>query len=411
MPRAQHEASIANCLERPIAFFVHQREPGPNDRPISENLTSANGCQGKVMRVGVIYLGRRGPGGPISFELASRLSRMVPTFAVVSADAEHLGLWRQSGIELIEVPTFRSDSEALLSVLWKKRLRTLAHTILERKPDAVIYPMVHPWTPSLQRYLRPIPDVVTVHDVVAHPGFKHFVSSLYERIAARRASRCVVLSARFIELLQRKGVGADRIDVIPHGIFTFYRRAAPPATRPDSTASVLFFGRITAYKGLDVLLRAFKSVSSRRPDVRLDIVGFGDLSPYAGLLNEIEKVNIVNRWVGDDEVAGFFENASCVVLPYTTASQSGVVPLAASFGTPVIATNVGALPDQIQNGESGLLVNPDSVEELVSAIDTVLTQPSLARSMGKKLAEQTSESGNWDSIAAAFLESCRKALG
>ena len=262
MPRTQHEASIANCLEQPIAFFVHQREPGPHDRPISGNLTSSNGCQGKVMRVGVIYLGRRGPGGPISFELASRLSRMVPTFAVVSADADHLGLWRESGIELIEVSTFKSDSEALLSVLRKKRLRTLAHTIRERKPDAVIYPMVHPWTPSLQRYLRPIPDVVTVHDVVAHPGFKHFASSLWERIAARRASRCVVLSARFVELLQKRGVDADRVDVIPHGIFTFYRRTAPPATHPDSSASVLFFGRITAYKGLDVLLRAFISLAS-----------------------------------------------------------------------------------------------------------------------------------------------------
>ena len=361
------------------------------------------------MRVGIVYLGRRGPGGPISLELARHISRITDTFAVVSTDADHLPLWRRSGIELIDVPTFKSDLQAISSLVSKRRLRALAVRIRERKPDALIYPMVHPWTPWLQRDLRPIPDVVAVHDAVPHPGFKHMASSLWERAAARQASRCVILSARFVDHLRNRGVNPDRIDVIPHGIFSFYKAQSTGAPAEAHPESVLFFGRITAYKGLDVLLRAFAIIGQRRPGARLTIVGAGDLSPFQELLKNIANVDLVNRWVGDEEVGTFFSGAACVVLPYTTASQSGVVPLAASFGTPVIATSVGALPDQIEHGVSGLLVNPGSVDELVSALDTVLDNPERASDMGRKLAERTGEVGNWDRIASAYLESCRRA--
>jgi glycosyltransferase involved in cell wall biosynthesis len=121
-------------------------------------------------------------------------------------------------------------------------------------------------------------------------------------------------------------------------------------------------------------------------------------------------VRVVNRWIDDTEVAPFFQQAAVAVLPYTTASQSGVIPLAATFRVPVIATTVGALPDQIQNGETGILVSPNSVDELVKAIDLLLDRPDLAARMGEGLARSTGESGNWDHIADAYLESCRKAV-
>jgi glycosyltransferase involved in cell wall biosynthesis len=362
------------------------------------------------MRVAIIYLGRRGPGGPISFELATHLSRKTDVFAVVSSQADHYSLWQKSGVELISTSTFSSDSGAMLSLLFQGKLRSLADSIAEKKPDVIVYPMVHPWTPFLQRYLRRIPHVVTVHDATPHPGLKHFASSFWERMSARRASRCVVMSPRFVSSLTERGIPADRIDVIPHGIFSFYGTQHSDRTALNGAIkSILFFGRITAYKGLEVLLQAFEIVQRRRKAVRLDIVGAGDLKPYAPMLSKIPNVNVVNRWVDDVEVAPFFQQAALAVLPYTTASQSGVIPLAASFRVPVIATTVGALPDQIHSGETGLLVSPNSVSELVEAIELLLDRPDLATRLGENLSRNTGESGNWDSIADAYLESSEKA--
>jgi glycosyltransferase involved in cell wall biosynthesis len=363
------------------------------------------------MRIAVIYLGRRGPGGPISLELAAHLSRKADVFAVVSTHADHYNLWQRSGLDLVSASTFSSDSGAAVSLLLQSKLRSLAASIAQKQPDVIVYPMVHPWTPFLQRYLRRIPHVITVHDPTPHPGLKHFASSLWEKMSARRASRCVVMSSKFVTNLAERGIPAERIDVIPHGIFSFYGTQANARAGSDgATKSILFFGRITAYKGLEVLLQAFQRIARNRDNVWLDVVGAGDLKPYSRLLETLPNVRVVNRWVDDAEVAPFFQRATLAVLPYTTASQSGVIPLAATFRVPVVATTVGALPDQIRTGETGLLVNPNSVDELAEAIELLLDQPDLATRMGENLSKATGETGNWDRIADAYLESCRKAL-
>src|SRR5690349_14835167 len=116
------------------------------------------------MRIAVIYLGRRGPGCPISLELAAHLSKKAEVLAVVSKQADHYNLWQRSDLELVSASTFSSDSGAAASLLFQSRLRSLAASIAQKQPDVIVYPMVHPWTPFLQRYLRRIPHVITVHD-------------------------------------------------------------------------------------------------------------------------------------------------------------------------------------------------------------------------------------------------------
>src|SRR5262249_32680118 len=142
------------------------------------------------MRIGLIYLGRRGPGGPISFELASHLSKKTDLFIVASRNADHIDLWRNSGLPLLEVETFETNVQALMSCCNGARLRQLAESIAAQSPDVILYPMVHPWTPSLQGELQHIPHVVTVHDPAAHPGFLHAASSLWEAVSAQRSTRC-----------------------------------------------------------------------------------------------------------------------------------------------------------------------------------------------------------------------------
>ena len=361
------------------------------------------------MRIGVIYLGRHGPGGPISFELASHLSKKADLFAVVSQNADHIGLWRESGLQIVDVPTFETSIQAIVSCFNSNRLRKLADQIACHRPDVLLYPMVHPWTPFLQGYLEGIPHVITIHDPAAHPGFNHLMSSLWETISAQRSARCVVLGRRFVEEMQARGIARDKIDVIPHAVFSFYDKFshAKPVSRVP--CSLLFFGRITAYKGLDVLIHAFRMLQGRWADLHLNIVGEGDLRPYRRLLEGARNINVVNRWVDDTEVADIFQAAEIVVVPYVSASQSGIIALAANFACPVVATRVGAIPEQIRDGATGILVEPGSAEALASAIGSFLADAALRERLSRQLACEAKMTTNWDATSDAYLESCRNA--
>ena len=175
--------------------------------------------------------------------------------------------------------------------------------------------------------------------------------------------------------------------------------------------SLLFFGRITKYKGLDVLLRAYRNLAQRWPDLRLRIVGEGNLRPYASLLRGLPRTEVINRWVLDTEIAGLFQDAGIVVLPYLSASQSGVVAIAAAFARPVVATKVGALAEQIEHGQTGLLIDPGSIEQLEEAVETLVRQPELGCRLGKDLAARNQENNNWDKVAQAYADSCGRAVG
>jgi glycosyltransferase involved in cell wall biosynthesis len=240
------------------------------------------------------------------------------------------------------VDTFHSYAAAFTSCVNLPRLRRLASDIRALQPDVLLTYMVHPWTPFLQRYLRDIPHVVTVHDPAAHPGIVHGLSSWWEALSARHATRAVVMSTMFVGELKSKRVPAERIDVIPHAVLSLYKSDSGDGKTQRNPNLVLFFGRITTYKGLDILLRAFLQVISHVPAAELEVVGEGDISPYLRLLAESDRVRVVNRWVADEDVGDFFRRAAIVVLPYTSATQSGVAAIAAAFGVPVVASRVGA---------------------------------------------------------------------
>jgi glycosyltransferase involved in cell wall biosynthesis len=361
------------------------------------------------MRIGVIYLGRHGPGGPISLELASHLSKKADVFAVVSRQAEYISCWRESHLPLLEIPTFDTRIQALYS--WaSRRVREVARQVSSMRPDVLLCPMVHPWTPGLQKYLPDTPSVITVHDPAAHPGLLHRASSFWEIRSARLSSRCVVLADRFVQEMQVKGVGIEKIDVIPHAVFSFYDQfaAAPNAVR--APRSLLFFGRITEYKGLEVLLQAFKMLQSQRHELELHIVGEGDIRPYQRLIDNVKNVTVVNRWVDDKEVPGIFHSADAVIVPYTSASQSGVIALAATFGRPVIATRTGAIPEQIRDRETGLLVDRACRSRSPLLSITCLADEALRTQIAQRLSSEMRTKYNWSATADAYLESCRKAL-
>lgn len=364
------------------------------------------------MRICIVYLGRRGSGGPISLELALNLSAQADICAVISSYAENRNLWNQTGIPLIEVPTYRGKREAIKSLIYRRRIQTAASRISDWGPDVLVYPMFHLWTPFLQRHLAAIPGILFVHDPAPHPGLAHYLNSIMENRLIPQITRFVLFSDDLRDDLMNRGVSDTSIDVIPHGELSYYRRHYPlssKASRSSTHIVLLFFGRITRYKGLEILLKAFKEIR-RRYRVRLLVAGDGNLQPYSSLLQGLEDVVIINRWIKDHEIPELFAQADMAILPYTSASQSGVLALAASFELPVVATRTGGLAAQISAGRTGLLVEPGSVDQLIRAIEQLLNDPCSAKEMGKRLSLDFSQNRNWPAISNDVYGICEKAI-
>jgi glycosyltransferase involved in cell wall biosynthesis len=206
-----------------------------------------------------------------------------------------------------------------------------------------------------------------------------------------------------------RGVPPQNIEVVPHGELSYYQKLSSWSHAAGITNKqvLLFFGRIAPYKGLDVLLKAFRSVQNRE-DVELWIVGEGDMSPFAVMLKGLKHIHVTNRFIPEEEVANVFKKASIVVLPYKSATQSGVIPVAATFKLPVIATRVGGIPEQITDGETGILIEPGSVEQLSAAIERLLTNPDQAVRLGNALYVDYFQNRNWSQVSEKILAICSK---
>ncbi len=226
----------------------------------------------------------------------------------------------------------------------------------------------------LRRFAK-VPVVYVCHNVVPHE--RRFVDLPLTRLALGEADFLVLLSKQSESELKGLLPGA-RYKALYHPRYSFFlkpgltRREAREELKIEGKA-LLFFGYVRPYKGLRVLLDAFGLLAAEYEEVRLLVVGefYEDRGPYDSRLRELgveDRVTIVDRYVSDEEVAYFFMAGDLLVLPYISATQSGVIQIAQSFGLPVITTNVGGLPEVVEEGKTGFLVPPGDPEALAAAM-------------------------------------------
>ena len=146
---------------------------------------------------------------------------------------------------------------------------------------------------------------------------------------------------------------------------------------PDS-AVLLFFGYVRKYKGLDILIKAFPSILSEYSDVRLLIVGefYDDPKPYLEQVKKLgieDKVRVINQFVPNEEVAKYYQVSDVVILPYRSATQSGILNVAYGFYKPVIVTNVGGLAEFVDEGKTGFVIEPDSPDAIRDGVHKFLS--------------------------------------
>lgn len=209
-----------------------------------------------------------------------------------------------------------------------------------------------------------------------------------ERDVYRHASACFVRSRHVADSLEADyGFGPERI----HFAYAGPNVDAPRArmARPDESSDIVFVGVDWERKGGPVLVEAFGRVHQEFPDATLTVVG---CQP-----REEAGMRVVGR-VPLEDVAQYLSSGGIFCLP-TRVEPFGIAVIEAmTRGLPVVATNVGAIPDIVEDGESGILVPPDDVEALASALSTLLASPTARRRAGQRAREIADERFTWQAV-------------
>lgn len=224
----------------------------------------------------------------------------------------------------------------------------------------IYFESVHVWNCAIMLGLgRGYTKITTLHDVVPHDGAKSVL--LCQKAQSLLSDYVVIKSPEFIDAAERL-YGLKESKLIVFGVWRDY----PRFSYHKGDGSYLFFGRLRRYKGLENVL----VLAEKCRDINFKVVGSPDEQsmPIVERLASLPNTEVIARKVSDDEMANFFETSSWVILPYQSASQSGVIIDAYKYGRPVIAYGVGAISSQVNDGSSGLLVRPDALDDFVSSI-------------------------------------------
>ncbi len=252
--------------------------------------------------------------------------------------------------------------------------------------------------------IRKIPLVFTVHDPSQHVGYRPSLVRYMDMMQAffiRKAKRLVVHGAVMRKSLLERYPFVRHETVISHlhGDPSVQGRGAARLTDSPRHNIILFFGNVRPNKGVPYLVRAEPLIAEKVADFRIHIVGRCADDSYKKLIVDPGRYVIREEFLPHHAVAGIFAAASVVVLPYISATQTGVIPLAYANCRPVVATAVGGIVDVVENGVTGFLVEPRNEKALAEAICAILLDHSLAERMGRSGREFAEKHLSWENAA------------
>jgi len=261
--------------------------------------------------------------------------------------------------------------------------------------------------------------VLTVHNVLPHE--KRFFDKPLCKIIYLLSDRLVVHSEKMKnDLINIFNISSEKVSVIPHGICLDYqssisREEAKRELGIKEKRIILFFGLVRKYKGLENLLTAFSRI---KDDFDVGLLVAGDFvegkDKYEKMIAEYDikdRVYIHPGYIKDEDVPLFFSASDLLVQPYVSfTGQSGVVPTAYFYSRPVIASNVGGLPEIVLNNRTGIIVEPQDVDQIADAIRFFLRSPEKIKEYGENGRRYLKEELSWDSIVVKMLEIYSKGI-
>lgn len=255
-----------------------------------------------------------------------------------------------------------------------------ARYIRQQRPELVVIQWWHPYFAPcyflLTHFMGRQNIAFVCHNVFPHERFP--MDRFLTKLALKRGNHYVVHATQEASELEKIKKNPDYV-VTPHPTYNAFRFEGMSKAQARERLNVgqdehvlLFFGYVREYKGLKYLLQAMPTILQRDEKARLLVVGeFGsDREDYLALIDESGAggcVNVVDSYMPDREVEKYFAAADLVILPYISATQSGIVQIAYGFTKPVIVTEVGGLPDVVEDGRTGYVVEPKKPEAIAEA--------------------------------------------
>jgi glycosyltransferase involved in cell wall biosynthesis len=220
-----------------------------------------------------------------------------------------------------------------------------------------------------------------------------------------RQAACVVANSRGLSALAHRTEPDVTIHVIPNGVdVQRFRPGGSPAR--NGSVRLLYVGRLTYQKGVDVLIQALHKLASK---IQFEVELVGDGNARRPLERMVQKFGLAERlhftgWLDQTEIPQRYQQADIFVLPSRDEGMANVILEAMASGLPVIATSIAGNVELVQHGENGLLVTPDDPEQLADALLALMNEVELRQRMGSSGRALVERGYSWNHMAEQYLE-------
>lgn len=350
----------------------------------------------------------------------NRRSESILNFTDKNLTTGFTDLWKTKELLGTETINYLGDAKQIQFFIYhNQKLKSIKNIFLSKnlanrlkQYDIIHINGINAVLPFLIMLLKSKKILFTIHDIKSHSGEKtrfNFAEKFIKYIIKSRYPLIIQNLQDFAFLNHKYPYISSKLRFIPFSVLDVYREFKT-ASNTAPFSDLLFFGRISPYKGIEYLIDALRILYSKGIKIKTIIAGQGTVYFKSDDLDRL-NVKLINKYIKNDELVALIENTKVIVCPYTDATQSGVVMTAFAFYKPVIASAVGSFLEVIKDRVTGLIVPPRDSITLASGIEKLLTDNELLQQMINNI-QNNSTSGeySWSQIAYNTKELYSKVL-
>jgi len=261
---------------------------------------------------------------------------------------------------------------------------------------------------------------ITEHEPFPQTVQERPLDMMTRRVADRVADGIFVHGSASYQRLLERGCPLHKAHISRHGVFDVYGESLDaPSIGPPT---VLVFGKMRPNKGIERLPDIVRQTRALLSDVRFCIAGSREIGGSVSRvrawsqrlnvviddLRSLPQVTVEDRFIPEAEVRGLFSRATIVLLPYLSASESGVLAIAAGLGVPSVVTDVGDISETVRRNQLGLVV-PGDADSIAAAIASIVQRPEMSAGFRRSAIQYARGEGNWTRVAETCIEAYQAA--
>ena len=318
-----------------------------------------------MKKILILNWGRRSASTLIAYQFIKALKKKFDVHHSISIQSDFFAETQKINFKYFNVSTYKNIiSFPFKTILFYFFRYRIINYIKKNNINYVIYPMFHVWNALIIKKLKKcnITNILCVHDSKLHPGEFSIYVHFALKYSIRQTDYAIAFSNEINnQLIKFENFSSNKIFKIDLPSFTSIEKIGNIKKLNNQFMRVLFFGRIVDYKGLDIFLEAVIKIQNKI-NIEATIAGKGNINNYKKLISKVKNIKIMNHWLSEKEIINLFDKTNLCILPYVESSQSGIVPYAFMTATPILASNVGGLKEQISNYSNGIIAEPNSEE-------------------------------------------------